>query len=102
MNAVSARARSAIREGSMESTLAWTDDTRRHYARRAACRASGPPEDGPGLRPIGTAARVVGTSARFCLRPGTASPDPTPPYAATASTGGSFAPVMNATASDIV
>ncbi len=70
MNAVSARAGSAIREGSLESTLAWTDDTRRHYARRAARRASGPREDTPGLRSIRAAARVVGTSARICRRPG--------------------------------
>lgn len=75
MNAVSARAGSAIREGSLESTLAWTDDTRPHYARRAARCASGPCEDGPGLRPIGIAARVVKTEARICLRPGMASPD---------------------------
>lgn len=79
MNAVSARAGSAIREGSLESTMAWTDDTRRHYARRAARRASGPREDEPGLRPIGIAARVVGTSARICQRPRTASPELTPP-----------------------
>lgn len=47
MNAVSARAGGATCEDPMESTMAWTDDTRRHYARRAARRASGPGDDGP-------------------------------------------------------